>query len=88
MAAVLAVLLLLALIALGVFVLLWLAATRHNTRQARLIRHQCERIDGYRAELDALSITPPATAVAALCPDDPSLLAAEVEQWLRTRESR
>lgn len=54
--------------------------------QARRIRHLRERIDGYRAELDALSITPPA-ATAALTPDDPSLLPAEIEQWLRTRES-
>lgn len=102
MTVVLAVLLLLALIALGVVTVLWRAIALHNTDQARRIRHQCERIEGYRAELererrlvddlaadlDDLSIAgPPPTACAALTPDDPSLLPAEVEQWLRTRES-
>lgn len=80
----LVVLLLLALIAAGTLALLWRAAVGDNRHKARFIRHLCERIDGYRAELDALSIAPPA-ACAAPTPDDPSLLPAEIEQWLRER---
>lgn len=73
--AVLAVGCVLLLIALGTFALLWRAAALDNRHKARIIRHQRERIDGYRADLDAcnhrldaLSIAPPA-ACAALTPD-------------------
>lgn len=57
--AALAVLCLLLAIAAAVFALLWRAGSLHIADQARLIRHQLERIDGYRAELDALSIAGP-----------------------------
>lgn len=57
---VLAVLCLLLAISAAVFALLWRAGSLHVADQARLIRHQCERINGYRAELDALSIAGPA----------------------------
>lgn len=83
---------LLLLVALGV-VLLWRAAALSDRKKAEhiaalelLVRHQCDRIAGYRAELDALSLTAPPAAVAALTPDDPALLPPEVEQWLRNRE--
>ena len=55
----LALLVVLLSVALGVVWKCWRDATHHISEQALTIRHQCERIDGYRAELDALSIAGP-----------------------------
>ena len=46
-------------VALGVVWRLWREATVTVADQAAVIRDQCGRIDGYRAELDALSIAGP-----------------------------
>ncbi len=71
------------LFALALTAVLWRAAVGETRAQARLIRHLRQKCAGYRAELSALSIAAPPAAVAALTPDDPTLLPAEVEQWLR-----
>lgn len=76
--AALTVLALLLLVALGAVCLLWRAAVLDVRALEVLARHQCERIDGYRAELDALSLAGP-TVYAALAPDaEPPVPAA----WL------
>ena len=59
------------LIAAGTFALLWRAAALDAAR--------------YRAEFCGISDLVPPAATAALTPDDPSLLPAEIEQWLRER---
>ena len=77
-----------ALLAAAGMCVLWRLAERDVVELEQTVRGQRRQLTALGAELEALTVGAPPAAAAALTPDDPDLLHAEISAYLRHHGGR